>query len=36
MSDKVWKQVVQEVDADGNGEIDYQEFEKMMVQMLKH
>ena len=31
MSDKVWKQVVQEVDADGNGEIDYQEFEKMMV-----
>jgi len=31
LSDKVWKQVVQEVDADGNGEIDYQEFEKMMV-----
>ena len=31
MSDKVWKQVVQEVDADGNGEIDFKEFELMMT-----
>ena len=36
LSDNVWKQVVQEVDEDGNGEIDYQEFQKMMVQMLQH
>ena len=32
--DDVWERIVQEVDADGNGEIDFEEFAAMMQKML--
>lgn len=35
ISDEVWHRVVQEVDADGNGEIDFTEFQDMMQNMLE-
>lgn len=34
LSDAVWKQVVSEVDADGNGEVDFEEFKSMMQKMM--
>ena len=34
LDDDVWAKVVQEVDADGNGEIDFEEFCHMMQRML--
>lgn len=33
--DKIWQKVINEVDLNGDGEISYQEFERMMEQMLK-
>ena len=30
LNDEVWKAIVDEVDKDGNGEIDYEEFRQMM------
>ncbi len=30
IDDKVWDEVIREVDADGNGEIDFEEFSTMM------
>ena len=35
ISDAVCDQVVREVDQDGNGEVDYEEFKTMMVKLLK-
>jgi len=34
LSDEVWNRVIEEVDCDGNGEIDKSEFKKMMEKML--
>ena len=34
IDDKVWKQMIADVDLNGDGEISYNEFEKMMEQML--
>ena len=34
LSDEVWNRVIEEVDCDGNGEIDRSEFKKMMEKML--
>lgn len=33
--EQVWKQVISEVDLNGDGEISYQEFERMMEKLLK-
>jgi Ca2+-binding EF-hand superfamily protein len=33
-SDKVWDDIIREVDVDGNGEIDFPEFKKMMEKFL--
>jgi Ca2+-binding EF-hand superfamily protein len=33
--DKIWSKIVSEVDIDGDGEISYKEFEKMMEKLLK-
>jgi Ca2+-binding EF-hand superfamily protein len=30
-SDEVWDKILHEVDADGNGEIDIKEFQRMML-----
>ena len=35
IEDHVWDQVVKEVDKDGNGEVDYDEFKTMMVKLLR-
>jgi len=35
-SDKVWKEVVGEIDVNGDGEIDFEEFKLMMKNMLEH
>lgn len=34
IDENVWKEIVKEVDADGNGEIDFEEFEVMMKNIL--
>ena len=34
VNDKVWLQVVKEVDTDGNGFIDFEEFKAMMSKLL--
>ena len=34
ISEEVWAQVVKEVDADGNGEVDFDEFKTMMKKLL--
>lgn len=34
IEDKVWKQLIAEVDINGDGEISYSEFEKMMEQLI--
>jgi Ca2+-binding EF-hand superfamily protein len=33
--EKVWLSMIREVDFNGDGEISYQEFERMMEQLLK-
>jgi len=35
IDDGVWDQVVREVDRDGNGEVDFEEFREMMVKLLR-
>lgn len=35
ISDKVWKDMIKEVDNNGNGEIDFDEFQKMMSNFLE-
>ena len=35
IDDKVWDEVIKEVDADGNGEIDFEEFSTMMEKLLQ-
>lgn len=35
LDDKIWQKVISEVDLNGDGEISYQEFERMMEQMLR-
>ena len=34
IEDRVWKQLIMEVDNNGDGEISYQEFEKMMEGLI--
>jgi Ca2+-binding EF-hand superfamily protein len=34
-SDKVWDDIIREVDVDGNGEIDFSEFKIMMQKFLE-
>lgn len=34
IDDNVWKQMIDEVDINGDGEISYSEFEKMMDQLI--
>jgi len=34
IDDKVWEQVVRQVDTDGNGEIDFDEFSTMLKKLL--
>jgi len=34
ISEEVWLQVLKEVDQDGNGEVDFDEFRTMMLQLL--
>jgi calcium-dependent protein kinase len=33
-TDDIWNQVISEVDADGNGEIDLKEFKEMMIKLF--
>lgn len=35
ISDKVWQQIVQEVDENGDGEVQFEEFKTMMQSLLK-
>ena len=34
ISEEVWLQVLNEVDGDGNGEVDFEEFKTMMMKLL--
>lgn len=34
IDDKLWKQIIKEVDLDGNGVIDFYEFKTMMQKMI--
>ena len=34
IDDKIWRNMIKEVDINGDGEISYSEFEKMMEQMI--
>lgn len=34
IDDKVWKEIIDEVDIDGNGEIDFNEFSIMMQKLV--
>jgi Ca2+-binding EF-hand superfamily protein len=34
IDDKVWDDIISEVDADGNGEIEFEEFKFMMQRMI--
>lgn len=34
IDDQVWEEVIKEVDGDGNGEIDFEEFADMMQKLL--
>ena len=36
IDDQVWEEVIREVDADGNGEIDFEEFSAMMQKLLSN
>ena len=35
LEDEVWERVILEVDYDGNGEIEFDEFSKMMRKMVR-
>jgi Ca2+-binding EF-hand superfamily protein len=35
IEDKVWEQMITEVDINGDGEISYEEFEKIMEKLFK-
>jgi len=35
ISEEVWKQIVNEIDENGDGEVSFEEFKMMMVQLLK-
>ena len=35
IDDHVWDQVVKEVDENGDGEVDFEEFKEMMQKLLK-
>lgn len=35
ISEEVWKQIVSEIDENGDGEVSFEEFKMMMVQLLK-
>lgn len=35
-SDEVWKELIQEVDDDENGEIEYQEFKDMLIKLIEN
>ena len=35
ISEKVWAEVIKEVDVNGDGQISYEEFEKMMAKFLQ-
>lgn len=35
VDDAVWNSLIKEIDADGNGEIDYQEFKAMMTKLIE-
>lgn len=34
IDDRVWKELIEQVDLNGDGEISYPEFQKMMEQLL--
>lgn len=34
IDDEVWEKIIMEVDNDGNGEIDFEEFSEMMTKLL--
>ena len=35
IDEKIWEQIIKEVDLNGDGEISYQEFERMMEKLLR-
>ena len=35
-TDEVFKNLIKQIDMDGNGEIDFNEFEKMMTLLVQH
>ena len=35
-SEKIWNDIIKEVDTDGNGEISYEEFKEMMTKLIGH
>lgn len=35
ISEEVWKQIVSEIDENGDGEVSFEEFKMMMIQLLK-
>ncbi len=36
IDDRVWQEIIDEVDIDGNGEIDFQEFSEMMHKIISN
>jgi len=35
-NEKIWNDIIREVDTDGNGEISYEEFKEMMTKLIGH